>query len=150
MEKDTGPKVDAELSAWGSPGVRDVLLTWSWGNFANNSVCLTVMPTSAQPGPWECPEEDREASNLGSGARKRAAEKRNLDTLIPGTVGCTLSLISRAKGIPRRALGTGVTRSSLWVTSCNLGIFCVGVLRETDDGEQLLANQIWVCLWEHS
>ena len=67
---------------------------------------------------------------------------------MPGTVACTLTLISRAKGIPQRTLGTGVTRSNLWETSCN--IFCVGVLEERDDREQLLANQIWVCLWEHS
>ena len=33
--------VDAELSAWGSPGMRDILHTWPWGNFANRR-CLTV------------------------------------------------------------------------------------------------------------
>ena len=108
------------------------------------------MPTSAQPGPWECPEEGKESSNFGPAAQRRAAEKRHPDPLMPGTVASTLSLISRAKGIPRRALGTGVSRSNLWETSCNLGIFCVGVLGETGDGEQLLANQIWVCMWEHS
>ena len=69
---------------------------------------------------------------------------------MPGTVACTLTLISRAKGIPQRTLRTGVTRSNLWETSCNLGIFLVGVLGETDNREELLASQIWVCLWEHS
>ena len=72
----------------------------------------------------------------------------HLDTLMPGTVVCTLAFISRAKGIPRRVLGTGVRRSNPLEASCNLGIFCVAVLGETGDREQLLANQIWVCLWE--
>ena len=100
------------------------------------------LPTSAQPGTWEFPEEDRESSNLGPGARRIAAEKRHPDPLMPGTVACTLTLISRTNGIPRRTLGTGVTKSNLWETSCNFQIFCVGVLGETDDREQLLANQI--------
>lgn len=100
------------------------------------------LPTSAQPGTWEFPEEDRESSNLGPGARRIAAEKRHPDPLMPGTVACTLTLISRTNGIPRRTLGTGVTKSNLWETSCNFRIFCVGVLGETDDWEQLLANPI--------
>ena len=48
-----------------------------------------------------CPEEGRKSSNLGPGARRRAAEKRHLDPLMLGTVASTLSLISRAKGIPQ-------------------------------------------------
>ena len=92
------------------------------------------MSTSAQPGTWVCPEEGRKSSNLGPGARRRAAEKRHLDPLMLGTVASTLSLISKAKGIPRMALGKGVTRSNLWDTSCNLGIFCVGVLEKQMTG----------------
>ena len=54
----------------------------------------------------------------------------------------------KGKGDPRRVLGTGVRTSNSLEASCNLGIFCVGVLGEIGDREQLLANQIWVCLWE--
>ena len=58
------------------------------------------MPTSAQPGTWEYPEEDRESRNLEHELRRRAAEKMLPDTLMPETVAYTLALISRAKGTP--------------------------------------------------
>ena len=99
---------------------------------------------------WDCTGADREASDLGPGARKSAAEKRYPDPLMPRTIACTLSLIFRAKGIPRRTLGTGVTRPTVFMTCCNLGIFCVGMLGETDDRGQLLGNKIWVSLWKES
>ena len=98
----------------------------------------------------ECTGADRDASDLGPGARRRAAEKRHPDPLMPRTIACTLSLILRAKGIPRRTLGRGVTRPTLFVTSCNLGIFCVGMLGETDDRGPLLGNKTWICLWKQS
>ena len=54
------------------------------------------------------------------------------------------------KGEPQEGLGTGVTWSNLGATGCNPGIYSVGVSGEIDDREQLLPNQIWVCLWDHS
>lgn len=54
------------------------------------------------------------------------------------------------KGEPQEGLGTGVTWSNLDATGCNPGIYSVGVSGEIDDREQLLPNQIWVCLWDHS
>ena len=113
------------------------------------SVYLTVKAHLSPSWDLKCPEEDKEASNLGPGDR-RAAEKGHPAPLMQGTVAFTSSFISRTKEIPRRVLGKGVTRSNLWVTSCNLLVFCVGVLGKKVDGEQLLANQIWACSWGHS
>ena len=141
----------AEPSAWGSPGMRDIVLSWPWGIFANRSVSDCPCPCQPSLGAgsvWRRTESQLTLGlvlkvgrgNPGPGARKREAEKRHLDPLMLGTDACPLS---QGKGDPPD--GFRNRRSSLWETSCNSGIFCVGVLGERDDREQLLPNQICAC-----
>lgn len=135
--------------------MRDIVLSWPWGIFANRSVSDCPCPCQPSLGPgsvWRRTESQLTLGlvlkvgrgNPGPGARKREAEKRHLDPLMLGTDACPLS---QGKGDPQD--GFRNRRSSLWETSCNSGIFCVGVLGERDDREQLLPNQICTSLPEH-
>ena len=65
MGKDTGPKVDAELSAWGSPGMRDIWLTGRWGRFANKSVSDCPCPPQPSLGPSNIQRRTESQVTLG-------------------------------------------------------------------------------------
>ena len=112
------------------------------GMFFHQECLWLSMPTSPSQGPGSVWRRTESQLSLGLGLERGKLRK------CIRTLWCQEQMpvpYPKAKGIPKMALGTGVTWSNLWETSCNLGNFCVGVLGERDDSEQLLPNQICSC-----
>lgn len=143
-------KVAADLIAWESPGMGDIFLTWPWGEICQQGCVRLAVPTSTLAQDLGVSETSQGGEYFWAWSYSEGSREMGCEPIGARSKKLYLLPYPEGKGEPQEGLGTRVTWSNLGAAGCNPGIYSVGVSGEIDDREQLLPNQIWLCLWEHS